>query len=600
MVSPSFHDQATTIRSSVLAFLLLPVLAAQEPSTPKPAQGAAHKVDHRIDPLLLADGQQLAATGLVREGNRVATNLRVVIELAQQPGDVTFETSTAVDRLSDVRAAVIHRQSLFLENLDRALAPAQRAAIQILFPLELQYMLAAEVADLGALRALAAVPGVEWVWKDNLNVLFTSEGRTLTGSAAAETAGFTGAGIGVAVLDTHFDLMHPELGGSTTLPNPVVKGGDNFSNPGGAIHSLAFGDCFHGTAVASIVRRYAPACHLYTLVVFPNSYDSNIANAINWCVVNKAGTGGGYPIKVINMSLGGGQHHAPITSGTLHAACGTALANGILCVAASGNNGYTNALALPAASTNCISVGATWDANDCNYTPFEPAWCNDPDRFVDERTCYSNKTDFLSFYCPSEAVVCAQCGGGTMELGGTSSASPAAAGMIAQLLHAYPHYEGTRDAIINLFHDTGAPVIGDVNRRRVNLTAALANAAPPTGRTMVTLAPPILGQTMSVGMTYPMSALGHFYSIHASTYAIVPTPLALPEIAVRGFLRVYPDYLAWSGVLFPTGIVVHSVPVPVNPHLLGLQFGMQGFDAWPNPPVVDVWLTDNHLTLTVN
>lgn len=596
MTMPWFFDLVVTVRSALAAIALLPALTAQAPSTPHPAQDA----DSRIEASLLADGQQLAATSVVRDGSRVAATLRVVIELTQQPGDVTFETSTATDRLADVRASVIHRQSVFLESLDQALAPAQRAAIQILFPLELQYMLAAEVADLDTLRALAAAPGVERVWKDNLNVLFTNEGRALTGSAAAETAGFTGAGIGVAVIDTNFDLLHPELGGSTTLPNPVVKGGDNFSNPGAAIHSQNLWDCLHGTAVASIVRRYAPACHLYALVVFPHSYDSNIANAINWCVVNKAGTGGGHPIKVINLSLGSGQHFAAVTSGTLHAACGTALANGILCVASSGNNGYVDAICSPAASTNCISVGATWDANDCSYTPFSPTWCTDPNRVVDERTCYSNKADFLSFYCPSEAVVCAQCGGGTMEFGGTSAASPAAAGLIAQFLHAHPHYAGVRDAIIDLFHDTGAPVLGDANRRRVNLTAALASTAAPTGRTMVTLAPPILGQTMSVGMTYPMSALGHFYSIHASPYMIAPTPLSIPEVAVHGFLRVYPDHLIWSGVLFPTGIVVHSVPVPINPNLLGLQFGMQGFDAWPNPPVLDVWLTDNHLRLTVN
>ena len=138
---------------------------------------------------------------------------------------MTFDASVAADKLADVQAAVVNRQALCLGGLDGALTPAERAGVRILFPLELQYMLAAEVADLATLRALAAAPGVQFVWKDNLNKLLTNEGRALTGSTAAASAGHTGAGVGVAVIDTNFDLLHPELGGSTTLPNTVVKRG---------------------------------------------------------------------------------------------------------------------------------------------------------------------------------------------------------------------------------------------------------------------------------------------------------------------------------------------------------------------------------------
>jgi subtilisin family serine protease len=445
---------------------------------PSHAQGAKDLAEGRIEPQLLRDAERLAADGFLREGDRVRPDLRVVIELEQQPGDVTFETSTAADPVADVQAAVIQRQAQFLDGLDAAMAPAQRAAVRILFPLELQYMLAAEVQDGGALRALAAAPGVRFVWKDNLNQLHTVQGRQITGSSQQASFGWTGAGVGVAVLDGNFDLLHPELGGSTTLPNPIVKGGYNYSTPGGPIHSQTWGNCYHGTGVASIVRRYAPGCHLYTLVVFPNSFDSVIANAINWCVTNKNGVGGGAPIKVINMSLGGGQHTGPVSSGTLHNACTTALSNDILCFASAGNEGWTNAMGSPAASTSCISVGSTWDSNGAPYTPFAPTNCTDPTRLVDERACYSNTASFLSIYCPSEEVICAQCGGGTFDLGGTSSASPAAAGLTAQLLHARGNLAGDLSAVVGLYQSTGVSVIGDASKRRVNLSAAIA-AAPP-------------------------------------------------------------------------------------------------------------------------
>lgn len=465
------------VAAASLAFCLgLVAPAFAQERQPVVREMPAQPADDKIDPLLLADAEQLVNFGFVREQERARANLRVVIELVRLPGDVTFETSIARDPLPDVQAAVINRQGLFVDSLPVALAPRDRAAVTILFPLDLQYMIAAEIGDVAALRAVAALPTVKYVWKDSLNKLLTNEGRAVTGSTTAAASGHTGAGVGVAVIDSNFDLLHPELGGSTTLPNGIVKGGYNYSTPGAAIHSQSFNDCYHGTGTASIVRRYAPGCHLYTLVVFPNAYDSVIANAINWCVTNKNGTGGGSPIKIISMSLGGGRYYAAQTSGTMHTACGNAVANGILCFAASGNDGWTDSMGSPAASTNCISVGSTWDANNASYSPFPPANCSDTSRSVDERTCYSDTASFLSIYCPSEQVICAQCGGGTFALGGTSSATPAAAGLTAQFLHARPTYAGNRAGVLSLYQSTGAVVTGDSGKRRVNLPAAITAA----------------------------------------------------------------------------------------------------------------------------
>lgn len=468
----------SAMRHTVSLFAAILVCGADPMPCQEPAPAPRGQAAAKIDPALLIDAEQLATAGFVREYDRVLHQLRVVIEIERQPGDVTFATSKAVDRLADVQAAVIARQAQFVESLQQALTPAQLAGVQILFPLELQYMLAAEVADGVALRALAAAPGVLHVWKDNLNQPHTIEGRILTGSTLQAALGNSGAGIGVALLDSNVDLLHTELGGSTTLPNSVVKGGSNFSTVGGPIHSQTWGDCYHGTGTSSIVRRYAPGCHLYSLVVFPNSFDSVIASAINWCVANKNGVGGGSPIRVINMSLGSGRHFATVNSGTLHTACDTALSNGIVCVASSGNDGWTDSMSLPAASGSCISVGSTWDANNATYFPFGPTNCVDSNRLVDERACYSNTASFLAFYCPSEQVFCAQCGGGTFDLGGTSSASPAAAGLIAQLMDARPQYLGNRAGIITLFQGNGIQVIGDTTKRRVHLTNAI-NATTP-------------------------------------------------------------------------------------------------------------------------
>lgn len=468
---------------SGIALAAAPALAQE--AVPLERTLAQHPADARIDAQLLDDAEQLDAFGFVREGENARSDFRVVIEIVRKAGDDTFDTTTSRDPLGEVQSDVLIRQSAFLDALDARLAPAERAAVDVLFPLDLQYMVAAEVDDLAALRAIAAMPEVKYVWKDNLNKLLTVEGRNVTGSSAQAAAGYTGAGVGVAVIDSNFDLLHPELGGSTTLPNSIVKGGYNYSTPGAAIHSRNFNDCYHGTGTASIVRRYAPGSHLYTLVVFPNAYDSVIANAINWCVTNKNGVGGGSPIKVISMSLGGGRYYSAQTSGTMHTACGNAVSNGILCFAASGNDGWTDSMGSPAASTNCISVGATWDANNAPYSPFPPANCSDASRSVDERTCYSDTASFLNVYCPSEQVICAQCGGGTFALGGTSSATPACAGLTAQFLQAFPSYSTNKAGLVSLYQSTGAAVLGDTSKRRVNLTAAIANAGGGGGPTQL-------------------------------------------------------------------------------------------------------------------
>ncbi|MCA8943678.1 MAG: S8 family serine peptidase, partial [Planctomycetes bacterium] len=434
----------------------------------------------RLDPQVVEVMDQFVREGrydYVLKDGRTSTFLtvRVVVELERAPNDPTWETIRVGDKVPVMAQAIAQRQDAFLAKARQALDPAVRADVKFTRRLTLQYSICAELTSRAALDAVASLPGVAMVWNDNLNEFNTVEGRALTGSDSAASSGFDGAGVGIAVLDTHFDLLHPELGGSTSLPNSVVKGGWNATSPGSSIHDRnnAF-DCEHGTAAASIARRYATGADLYGLVVFPfgvgTASDSDIAAAINWCVTNKNGVGGGAPIRIISMSLGGGQHMSPISSGTLHNACNTALTNDILCFASAGNDGWTNAIGSPAASTACMSVGSTWDSNAGSYVS---GTCTDPNRLVDERACYSDTASFLSFYAPAENVVAAQCGGGTLFFGGTSAACPAAAGLAAQLLHARPQYIGDKTGLVALFQATGVQVIGDSSKRRINLTAAI-------------------------------------------------------------------------------------------------------------------------------
>ena len=200
--------------------------------------------------------------------------------------------------------------------------------------------------------------------------------------------------------------------------------------------------------------------------------DFDISSAVNWCVTNKNGVGGGNPIRILSMSLGGGQYFSALNSGILHNAAGTALSNDILVFGSSGNDGWGSSMGSPAASSNVISVGSVFDETQ-GFTFTFPGTCSDSTPTEDERVCYSNTASFLDVYAPSEDVVAAQCGGGTALFGGTSAACPAAAGLCAQLLSARPQYIGDKSGIVSLFQSTGAPVLGDGSKRRINLTAAI-------------------------------------------------------------------------------------------------------------------------------
>jgi len=444
----------------------------------------------KIDPAIENQFITQAQDDRLKEGEEAARGVRIIVHINDET-NTNFNSVTGDDAPLIVAANVLDAQNAaILEMTSRGIITESRAdsksPFALIMLLDYQYALVGEAASMKVIDQIATLDNVNWVELDRLREPLTIEGRALVGSNTVASNGYAGSGVGVAVIDSHFDLLHPELGGSTSLPNGVVRAGSNFSDPGTSVHSQNFNDCYHGTGTASIVRRYAPSADIYALTVFPNSYDSVIANAINWCVTNKNGVNGGAPIRVISMSLGGGRNYSECTTGLMHTASGTALSNGILVFAASGNDGWTNSMGSPACSPNVISVGSVWDETNAAYSPFPPANCSDSSRQVNERTCYSDTASFLDIYAPSEEVICARCGtSGTFALGGTSSACPAAAGMTAQFL-SHPSassYIGNKSGLVSLYQSTGVQVVGDTSKRRINLLAAVNTLGGSTAPT---------------------------------------------------------------------------------------------------------------------
>jgi len=168
----------------------------------------------------------------------------------------------------------------------------------------------------------------------------------------------------VAILDTGIDYDHEDL------QNNVEKGAD--TTGGGPIKEglkAADDKNGHGTHVAGTVAAEnnrtgvigaGPALDLYAVKVLNNSGRgtvSDVVEGIDWAVDHGA--------EVINMSLG-----SDSSSQSLEDACNQAYDNGVVLVAAAGNDGdgdpNTDEVDYPAAYENVVAVAAT---NKDNITP---------------------------------------------------------------------------------------------------------------------------------------------------------------------------------------------------------------------------------------
>jgi serine protease AprX len=286
----------------------------------------------------------------------------------------------------------------------------------------------------------------------------TTEPSIVTGAAlATQTYGVTGAGIGVAVIDSGI-AVHPDL------PN-VAQAVDFTANPGnGGIDPFG-----HGTHVAGTIGGNGAASggghvgsaqgvNLVDLRVLDGTgagYTSDVISAIQWAVTNQnapGNNGRNLNIRVINLSLG----HMPYESAStdpLTTACRTAVQNGIVVVAAAGNYGKNSngnivfgGITSPGTEPSVITVGAvtTWGT----YTRADDTIATYSSRGP---TAFDNavKPDIVA---PGGSIVAAmspgsylataypmlQQDGSYLRLSGTSMATPSVSAAVALMLQANP------------------------------------------------------------------------------------------------------------------------------------------------------------------
>lgn len=327
---------------------------------------------------------------------------------------------------------------------ERALSrmpPSTRSKVSYRF--QTQHALSATLSA-DEIRSLASQKDVVLIEEQPVHTKMHPESHPLTGTDDAHALGHTGAGTVIAVIDDGIMSSHAAFGGSSGFPTSKVIGGRDFADNDNDPRNDCTGQS-HGTAVAGVsagngggALGAAPDANIVFLkiqssgICGSNSLDGDIVGAIDWVTANKAT----YGIDVINMSLGGGLFSSVCDSShtAYRNAVNGAHAAGVAIFAASGNDAAKSQLSRPACFSNVISVGAVYDANigAANFSN-----CSDSTTAPDKVNCYSNSTSFLDILAPSFCARTASTNGGTNNcFGGTSSASPFAAGVGATVLGA--------------------------------------------------------------------------------------------------------------------------------------------------------------------
>lgn len=271
---------------------------------------------------------------------------------------------------------------------------------------------------------------------------------------------FTGEGEVIVILDTGVDPNHEMIDGK------VVDGAcfstDNFvenistlcpndSNQDFGI--LAGGNCTgisgcdHGTHVAGIavgnspnIKGVASKADIISIQVFSEiddeekcpdidddgvgdppcieAFEDDIQSALDY-VYHQFYNNQNYNIAAVNMSLGGGEFASECDTHLLQQSINSLVGAGISVIAASGNEGYTNAMSSPACIPEVISVGAT-DNQDEHWED-------------------SNAASFLDLVAPGVGITSSIPGGSSTAIfNGTSQATPHVAGTIAVMRNATP------------------------------------------------------------------------------------------------------------------------------------------------------------------
>jgi subtilisin family serine protease len=331
--------------------------------------------------------------------------------------------------------------------------------------------LAKLVADPGVLRIDVAVP-IHAALAQSVPMIRADE---------VHSAGFTGRGVVVAVLDTGVDETHPDLSSSLIAEQCFCTGccpnGSSEQSGSGAARD----ENGHGTNVTGIITGdgkvaptgVAPDADIVAVRVLDKNGggdSTQLVSGFDYVLKSRP------EVKVVNLSLGSSNLFSGTcdNSASFTAAFAQAInalkARGTVTFASSLNNGSSSQIGVPACISSAIAVGAVYDS-DAGTVSFG---CTDASTRADQVPCFSNSSSKVDLLAPGAPITAAGLGGGASTFLGTSQASPHAAAAAALLLQANPGL--SPDRIKSALQSTGPTVTDSKNGlsfHRIDAKAAL-------------------------------------------------------------------------------------------------------------------------------
>ena len=227
------------------------------------------------------------------------------------------------------------------------------------------------VVPRGAVADLAARDDVAYVSPDRkvkseLAVTSETTGATLAQAGLQGTPGVTGKGVGIAIIDSGISASHPDFqknGKSRVAASVDFTGGGagDGDGHGTGVASVAAGNGSASFGYGASYVGIAPEASILDLKVLDaNGVGTTSAtmDAINWAIVNQKR----YNVRVINLSLGTPVRES-FRKDPLCKAVERAVLDGIVVVAAAGNNGHTDEIVEKSTYTNRYTMVGTYFPN---------------------------------------------------------------------------------------------------------------------------------------------------------------------------------------------------------------------------------------------
>jgi serine protease AprX len=359
---------------------------------------------------------------------------------------------------------------------------------------------------------------------------------------AAWDLGWTGEGVGIAVIDTGIDGTHPDLcaapefcrgtdvqtvqnvkilGRQSVAPEPVVVLEDQLSTDTSSGHGTHVAGIAGGAGTASsepgAYRGVAPAAHLVGLGTGEAVEAVNVLAAFDW-VIEHADT---YDLKVINNSWGPGPGQPYDPDYPVQRAIDAAHAAGLTVVFGAGNDGpATDSLNAFSANPKALSVAA--GDKDGHLAFFSSRGVPGSERWrptvtapgyhiAAPRAATGFLTHLSDLLAPNPDPIAPEDLPAYASGSGTSMASPHVAGLVALLQQAAVETRGvwlTPDEVQDI------------------LEATAASEAPARGPGGL---PSYQRYTMGAGYVDAEAA------VQAAASGVLPTPAAAPVVEVAGF-----------------------------------------------------------------